>query len=159
MTLLTLLALWTRFRVIDKSRKVVWDEAHFGKFGSFYLRREFYFDVHPPLGKMLVGLSGLLANYNGSFGFESGKEYPADLDIATMRIFNAAWGVMLVPLAFGTARHLNLSFPSCVLAATMVLFDNALLTISRFVLLDSMLLFFTGSTFYCLAGFRTHREK
>lgn len=123
------------------------------------MRREFYFDVHPPLGKMLVGLSGVIANYNGSFGFESGKIYPEDLDITTMRIFNASWGVMLVPLAYGTARYMNLSWKSCVLAASMVLFDNALLTISRFVLLDSMLLFFTGASFFCLAGFRSQRHK
>jgi dolichyl-phosphate-mannose-protein mannosyltransferase len=123
------------------------------------LKREFYFDVHPPLGKLLVGLSGILANYNGSFAFESGKLYPDDLDITTMRMFNAAWGVALVPLAYGTARHLNLSIKSCILASSMVLMDNALLTISRFVLLDSMLLFFTGATFFCLSGFRTQRNK
>lgn len=108
---------------------------------------------------MLVGLSGKLANYNGSFSFESGLTYPEDLDITTMRVFNAAWGAMLVPLAYGTARHLNLSTKTSMLAASMVLFDNALLTISRFVLLDSMLLFFTGATFFFLSGFRSERKK
>lgn len=108
---------------------------------------------------MLVGLSGKIANYNGSFGFDSGQVYPEDLDIYTMRIFNAAWGVMLVPIAFGTARLLNLSLVSSILAGFLVLFDTALLTISRFVLLDSMLLFFTGATFFCLAGFRSVRNR
>ncbi|KAI8370222.1 Dolichyl-phosphate-mannose-protein mannosyltransferase-domain-containing protein [Blakeslea trispora] len=163
-TVLTFISFWTRFRAIDFSRKVVWDEAHFGKasicvFGSYYLKHEFYFDVHPPLGKMLVGLSGALANYNGSFSFESGSVYPDDMDIATMRLFNATWGVLLVPLAYGTARYLNFSTKSSLLAASMVLFDNALLTISRFVLLDSMLLFFTGSTLLCLAAFRSQRDQ
>ena len=108
---------------------------------------------------MLVGLSGKLANYNGSFPFESGSNYPEDLDIKTMRIFNAAWGALLVPLAYGTAKYLDLSTMTAILAASMVLLDNALLTISRFVLLDSMLLFFTGATFFFLAGFRSVRRK
>jgi dolichyl-phosphate-mannose-protein mannosyltransferase len=108
---------------------------------------------------MLVGFSGYLANYNGSFSFESAQAYPEELDITTMRVFNAAWGAMLIPLAYGTCRHLNLSIKTSFLAASMILFDNALLTISRFVLLDSMLLFFTGATFFCLAGFRSERNE
>lgn len=34
----TLLSCWTRFHAIGKSPHVIWDEAHFGKFGSYYLR-------------------------------------------------------------------------------------------------------------------------
>jgi dolichyl-phosphate-mannose-protein mannosyltransferase len=38
--------------------------------GSWYINRTFFFDVHPPLGKMLIALSGKLTGYNGTYPFE-----------------------------------------------------------------------------------------
>ncbi|KAI8372721.1 Dolichyl-phosphate-mannose-protein mannosyltransferase-domain-containing protein [Radiomyces spectabilis] len=156
---LTLLAFWTRFRIIGLSNQVVWDEAHFGKFGSYYIKHEFYFDVHPPLGKMLVGLSGWLAGYDGNFGFDSGQTYPEGLNYTVMRIFNAFWGALMVPIAYATAMQLHMSLKASILAATMVLLDTAYLCISRFILLDSMLLFFTCTSLYCLASFHNLRNR
>jgi dolichyl-phosphate-mannose--protein O-mannosyl transferase len=52
------------------------DEVHFGAFAGQYIRREYYFDVHPPLAKMLNALSGWLAGFNGDFGFDNiGDDY------------------------------------------------------------------------------------
>lgn len=130
----------------------------FGKFGSHYLKREFYFDVHPPLGKMLVGLSGYMAGYNGSFEFKSGDTYPEDVDYTFMRVFNAAFGAMCVPVAYFTARELNFRRNTVWLVTMMVLFENSYTTISRFILLDSMLLFFTFTTILCWARFHNLRK-
>jgi hypothetical protein len=103
----TVLALFTRLYRIGRANYVVWDEAHFGKFGSHYINRDFYFDVHPPLGKMLVGLAGLLSGYNGGFEFKSGTEYPADVPYTAMRVLLAMFGVGMVPIAWWTAGELG----------------------------------------------------
>ncbi|KAI0063415.1 glycosyltransferase family 39 protein [Artomyces pyxidatus] len=155
----TLLSCWTRFHKIGKAPLVIWDEAHFGKFGSHYLKREFYFDVHPPLGKMLVGLAGLLSGYDGSFEFKSGENYPAEVPYVAMRVIMATFGVALVPLGWYTAVELGMSTRACHLVALMVLFDVAWLCISRFILLDSMLLFFTFLTVFCLTKFHNQQYQ
>ena len=171
----TLLSCWTRFHSIGKADNVIWDEAHFGKFGSHYLKREFYFDVHPPLGKMLVGLAGLLSGYDGSFEFKSGEKYPDHVPYVAMRVMIATFGVAMVPLAWYTAVELGMSWKACHLVALMVLLgqptlpqfmiqkthvllqDVGWLCISRFILLDSMLLFFTFTTVFLLTKFHNQR--
>ncbi|KAK2624336.1 hypothetical protein QTJ16_006286 [Diplocarpon rosae] len=157
--ILTFLAFFTRLYKIGLSPIVTWDEAHFGKFGSHYLKREFYFDVHPPLGKMLVGLSGYMAGYNGSFEFKSGERYPAELNYTFMRAFNCFFGAVCVPLAYFTARELNFKRPAVWFVALMVLCENSYTTISRFILLDSMLLCFTFTTVLCWARFHRLRDQ
>ncbi|RKF58664.1 Dolichyl-phosphate-mannose--protein mannosyltransferase 2 [Golovinomyces cichoracearum] len=149
----TFLALFTRLYKIGLSPIVTWDEAHFGKFGSHYIKREFYFDVHPPLGKMLVGLFGYLSGYNGTYEFKSGTKYPQELNYTFMRAFNSIFGAICVPLAYYTARGLGFKRPAVWLTALMVLCENSYTTISRFILLDSMLLCFTFTTVLCWAKF------
>lgn len=70
------LTLATRFHNVTQPDHVCWDETHFGKMGSWYINRTFFFDVHPPLGKMLIALSGRLTGYNGTYPFEKpGDKY------------------------------------------------------------------------------------
>lgn len=67
---MTALAFATRFWGISHPDSVVFDEVHFGAFAGQYIRREYYFDVHPPLAKMLNGLAGWFVGFDGEFGFE-----------------------------------------------------------------------------------------
>lgn len=70
---------------------------------------------------MLVGLSGWMAGYNGSFEFKSGEVYPDELNYTFMRVFNATFGALCVPLAYFTAKELRLSKPAIWLVTLMVL--------------------------------------
>ncbi|KAI8927643.1 Dolichyl-phosphate-mannose-protein mannosyltransferase-domain-containing protein [Entophlyctis helioformis] len=156
--LITAIALWTRLYKINWAAYVVWDEAHFGKFAGHYIKRTFYFDVHPPLGKMINGFAGLIAGFNGTFEFESGAKYPAELSYGVMRFFNGLFGAFMAPLAYYTGIHLHMSQLGAILLAVLVIVDNAFCTISRFILLDSMLLFFTALSVYTLVVFRNYQK-
>lgn len=107
---------------------------------------------------MLVGLSGLLAGFNGSFDFPSGATYPEHVPYKAMRIMMAMPGIAMVPLAWGTAVELGFTWYGRHIVTLMVLCDLAWMVISRFVLLDSMLLFFTFTTVYCLAVFHNQQR-
>lgn len=155
--LLTALSAFIRLYRISASNSVVWDEAHFGKFGAYYLKREFYFDVHPPLGKLLVGLSGYLAGFDGNFDFESGDEFPDNCDYVLMRCFNCVFGILCTPIAYKTALALGYSQLTVWFITLLVIFEMVSLTLSKFILLDSMLLFFTVLCYNCLINLHNLR--
>ncbi|KAJ3351514.1 hypothetical protein HDU83_008892 [Entophlyctis luteolus] len=155
----TVLAILTRIYRIQDPAKVVFDEVHFGKFASFYLRGEYYFDVHPPLGKMILGAVAALAGYDGHYLFdEIGDDYVVHgVPWITMRMFPAVCGALIVPFSFMTLRELGLSWSGAMFGALMLVFDNAMITQSRLILLDSMLLLFGVTSVY--AWVRFYRER
>ncbi len=46
------------------------DEVHFGKFASKYIKSQYFVDVHPPLAKLLITFAGFIFGYNGQFDFK-----------------------------------------------------------------------------------------
>ena len=97
-------SLVTRFNKLCDPDVVCWDETHFGKFASYYLKSENYFDVHPPLGKMMLALFGEFSSYNGSFSFEKpGQEY-GDTNYCGIRGFCALLGSAVPPLIYAVVQ-------------------------------------------------------
>ncbi|XP_022104921.1 protein O-mannosyl-transferase 1-like isoform X1 [Acanthaster planci] len=152
---LTLASFVLRMWRLEEPRAVVFDEFHFGKFINLYLHRTFFFDIHPPLGKLLLAGTSYLAGTNASYPFERiGDEYPCDLPIWHLRLLPAVCGSLLVPLVYLVLIEMRYSDWTALSAAGLILFDNALITQSRFILLDTILLFFTFSALLSLLKFR-----
>ncbi|XP_033634905.1 protein O-mannosyl-transferase 2-like isoform X1 [Asterias rubens] len=146
-------SLMTRLYKLNEPEHVCWDETHFGKMASYYINRTFFFDVHPPLGKMLIGLSGALSGYDGRFTFENpGQEYN-DANYMGMRAFCAILGSAVAPLSFLTVVELTQSIQAGIMAASLIIFDTGCLTLSQYILLDPILLFFIMTSTYCLVMF------
>ncbi|KAJ1565233.1 hypothetical protein HK096_003889 [Nowakowskiella sp. JEL0078] len=128
----------TRFWKLSEPSSVVFDEIHFGKFVSYYIRGTYFFDVHPPLGKMLLALVGYLAGFDGQFLFDTIGVEIVDkyVPIYTMRSFPAACGAITNVIVFLCLKEIGISIPGSFLGAALLIFDNALITQSRFILLD-----------------------
>lgn len=147
LSVVALVALVTRLHKVLEPDHVCWDETHFGKMGSWYINRTFFFDVHPPLGKMLIGLSGRVTGYNGTFPFTKPGDKYLDHNYAGMRIFCAVVGSLVVPFSFVSTFDLSRSLPAACLAASFITFDVGFVTISQYILLDPILMFFISGSF------------
>ncbi|XP_058062002.1 protein O-mannosyl-transferase 2 [Anopheles bellator] len=137
-----LLTVGTRFYNVTAPDHVCWDETHFGKMGSWYINRTFFFDVHPPLGKMLIGLSGYLTGYDGTYPFDKPGDKYNGTHYEGMRIFCTALGAAIVPMSFHTVWDMTHSLTAATFAAAYILFDIGMLILNRYILLDPPLIFF-----------------
>jgi dolichyl-phosphate-mannose-protein mannosyltransferase len=148
--LLIVLAAATRFWRLSQPNSVVFDEFHFGKFVTYYFTGEYFFDIHPPLGKLLLALGAYLHGYDSSFLYHQiGAVYP-DRSYLGPRIVAALFGTLLIPLIYLIARSFSMSVEASALAAAYLLWDMATAIESRLILTDSQLLFFTALHWYCM---------
>ncbi|MFH1956431.1 MAG: phospholipid carrier-dependent glycosyltransferase [Patescibacteria group bacterium] len=145
------LALLTRFFYFNFPPEVVFDEVHFGSFIRSYFTHENYFDIHPPLGKLIIAGFAKISRANLSEdGFKNiGHEYNKK-DLFAMRFLPALMSVLFVLIIYFLTLKLTGAKTAAFVAAFMVLFDNALIVHSRFVLLDIFLLSFGFLAFYFL---------
>uniref|UniRef100_A0A3Q3W0E8 Protein O-mannosyl-transferase 2 n=1 Tax=Mola mola TaxID=94237 RepID=A0A3Q3W0E8_MOLML len=149
----------TRLYKITEPPHVCWDETHFGKMGSYYINRTFFFDVHPPLGKMLIGLAGHMTGYNGTFPFTKPGDKYEHHNYWGMRGFCAVLGSFLPIFAYLTVLELSQSHTAAIVTATLLIFDTGCITISQYILLDPILLFFIMAAVLSMVKFNQQRNR
>ena len=180
LAIITALAFITRFWGISHPNEVVFDEVHFGKvkprpgpnqskqltfpskqFASYYLERTYFFDVHPPFGKLLFALMGWFVGYDGHFHFENiGDSYISNkVPYVAFRALPALLGALTVPVVFTIMWESGYILPACILSACFVLFDNAHIGQTRLILLDATLVFAMACSLLCYIKFYKERHE
>lgn len=130
-----------RLLFLDSIPQVVFDEVHFGKFMSAYCcTHERFFDIHPPIGKLLIAGGAYLSGYNGLFPFEYIGQPFVDVPVAGIRFVPALFGTVFAGIIFILLRLMNISRLFALLGGIAIALDNALIVESRFVLMDNILL-------------------
>nr|CAD7256108.1 unnamed protein product [Timema shepardi] len=127
--------------------------------GSWYINRTFFFDVHPPLGKMLIALSGYLTGYDGKFAFEKPGDKYEGVEYVGMRLFCTFLGASIVPFAFVTVWEMTHSLAAASFSASFILCDVGILTLTRYILLDPILLFFVMGSTMAMVKFHSYRDR
>ncbi|KAK4231452.1 Dolichyl-phosphate-mannose--protein mannosyltransferase [Podospora fimiseda] len=158
---ITIASFITRFWGISHPNEVVFDEVHFGKFASYYLQKTYFFDVHPPLGKLLFAFTGWLVGYDGHFLFENiGDSYIANkVPYVAFRSLPALLGALTVSVVYLIMWESGYSVPACIIAAGLVLLDNAHIGQTRLILLDATLVFAMACSLLCYIRFYKLRHE
>nr|XP_054502601.1 protein O-mannosyl-transferase 1 isoform X2 [Agelaius phoeniceus] len=141
---LTVMGLISRLWGLCYPRAVVFDEVYYGQFVSLYMKRIFFVDDSgPPFGHMLLALGGYLGGFDGNFLWNRiGAEYSMNVPVWSLRLLPALAGALCVPLAYQILVELHFSHCAALGAALLILLENSLITQSRFMLLESILIFF-----------------
>lgn len=150
--------LYVRLQNLSHPNSVVFDEVHFGGFAKKYIKGAFFMDVHPPLAKLLFAAVGSIAGFKGDFDFAHiGDVFPATVPYVLMRAFPAVLGLGTVFLCYLTLRSSGVRPIVAFTTAGALLVENSFVTISRYILLDSPLMFFIAAAIYAFKKFEVQQ--
>ncbi len=155
---LILLGFATRFFLFGYPNQTVFDEVYFGRFVGNYFTGNYFFDIHPPFGKLLIAGFAKLLGYNPTSSFASIGTVFNDNGYLILRFLPSIAGMLLPVIVYGIARELGLKNRTAFLAGLAIVFENALLAQSRFVLIDSLLLMFGFASLWLYLVWRRRKQ-
>lgn len=144
--LIFIISLFLHFYRLSYPPQVVFDEQWYASHSASYFVHRYYFDVHPPLAKLLIAFSGYIFGFKdptGKYYFRHATEYPSLNSYLPLRILPAFLGSLIPILGWFLVKGLKGSDKAAFLASIFLLFDNALLTQSRFILIEIVVVFFS----------------
>lgn len=155
--ILILVSIAVHFAFFGHPNETVFDEVHFGKFVSAYYTHEYYFDIHPPGGKLIIAGFASLFGFTPEHSFaEIGQPFPNNMHLV-LRFLPIMAGLLLPVIIYFLALELGFSGIGAFGAGMFIALENALLTQSRYILLDPFLFTFGFATL--LFYFRWRRTR
>ena len=140
--LLLMAGFFLHFVQLEKPEKVVFDEVHWGAFADAYCcSGEYFFDIHPPHGKLIAALVMKLGGYQGGQSFATIGTPLSNINPVLLRAAPAFFGSMIPVLVFIVLSQLGVSRWGAFLGGWAALWDNALLLQTRILALDGTLVF------------------
>ncbi|OHT04610.1 Dolichyl-phosphate-mannose-protein mannosyltransferase [Tritrichomonas foetus] len=134
----------SRLWILHNPDAVVFDEVHFGNFTNWYTKSEFFYDIHPPLGKMVMFLFANLSEYDGDIDFSGNYARSfRNSQYVILRLTPAIFSSLCAPMIYLALRFDSFSSYAAFISAFLMCCDSSLLTEQRFILSDGMLHFFS----------------
>lgn len=120
----------------------IFDEIYYYNWGGDYLRGVYFFDVHPPLGKIIISFG--LSIFNGSlFG---------------ARFFQTIVGVSLIYLIYYFANILFKNKNVALFSAILFFLETSIFIESRFALINIFIIFFSMLSFISFWNYRESKN-
>ncbi len=137
----------------------VFDEVHIGKFVSWYLGNSYFFDVHPPLGKMIfVSFAYVFGGDITNVDFSKiGNVLPQW--VVMLRLIPVFAGITLPLLVYGILNYLKIPRNLAFLGALLICFENSLIVQSRFLMTDSLFLMFGFLSLFLYLVYRDNGSR
>ena len=135
-------SLFTHVLFFGQPKEVVFDEVYTARFISSYSKGEYYFDLHPPLAKLMgYGVGEVLGIDYESLDFGSIGNTLSE-QVVSLRILPLIAGILLPIVIYLICINLNISKTSSLVAGLLICLENSLIVQSRFILFDVIMLFF-----------------
>lgn len=131
----------------------VFDEVHFGSFTNKYINRTYFNDVHPPLGKLLLAMVGVMSGYNGSVNFVGDVPY-ANREYTALRMTPASCSAMIPGMVFVAMRFFGYSRIAALMTGVLLGVESMLIVEGRLVLIDGFLHAFAALSILMVSCFR-----
>ena len=137
---LTIASFLLRLMYLGSIKEEIFDEVYFVQFAKNYLSGTSFFDIHPPLGKLILAVG--IKIFSGQFGW---------------RIMPAIFGTALIPLGYLTGKELAGKVVG-IFTALILALDGMILVYSRVGLIDIFLAFFILLSFYGFLKFANNQK-